>query len=203
MIHLVKPNTFLLSVFTVLSATVILIMIVIPASAHPASIVIAPPPTTGTLGPSVTYVAPVVTSTPNPDGSIIHVVQYGQTLEWIAKVYGSTVRYLKEINGLSGDTIYVGDRLIIQVAHTATPTGQETATATPTPQPTKTTSLTSTNVPATLTQTQVMPTTTSTPVSLTGSLIGVSKDPFLLIIVLLTFIGGALMAVGTILRHRK
>lgn len=163
----------------------------------------APPPTAGTPGPGATFVAPDVTSTPNPDGSIIHIVQYGQTLIWIANVYGVTVPYLKELNGLSSDAIFIGDRLIIRAAYTATPTGQQNPTATRTPQPTKTASLTPTQVRATPTSTQVIPTLTPTPASLTGSLAGVTRDPFLLIIVLLTLTGGALMAVGAVLKRRK
>jgi uncharacterized protein YkwD len=162
-----------------------------------------PPATAGTPGPAVTIVAPGVTSTPNPDGSIIHVVQYGQTLIWIANVYGVTVAYLKGINGLTGDEIFVGDRLIIQVAHTATPTGQQTATVTRTPQPTKTASRTPTLVRASPTSTHLAPTNTPTPTSITGSLARVTRDPFLLIIVVLTVTGGALMAVGAVLRRRK
>ena len=86
----------------------------------------------------------VQTATPNPDGSISHVVQSGQTLIGIAQAYGVSVAEIKALNGLTGDDIYVGDVLVIRPANTPSPSETTTATttptraATPTRQPTRT-----------------------------------------------------------------
>lgn len=87
------------------------------------------------------WMSPVVTSTPNYDGYIYHVVKSGQTLFYIALAYGVTVDYIKEQNGLSSNDIYEGQTLKIMQAPTPTPT----STFTPTPVfPTRTPTLKST-----------------------------------------------------------
>ncbi len=91
--------------------------------------------------PSVQLVEPVVTATPQEDGSIVHIVQYGQALDTIATWYGVTIDAIKTLNGLTSNNIYVGDSLIIKLAPTVTIT--PTRTITPL-QPTRTPSLTPT-----------------------------------------------------------
>lgn len=76
----------------------------------------------------IQYVEPVVTATPNEDGTIIHRVEYGQTLFSIALSYGVSIDELKTLNNLSDNTIYVGQDLIIRIAPTATITPSATAT---------------------------------------------------------------------------
>lgn len=86
-----------------------------------------------TLQPTTTAV-PVGVSTPNPDGSVIHVVQPGQTLYTIAVVYGVPLEELMTINGFNENTIlYVGDEVIIQPGEspTSAPTASPTGTNTP------------------------------------------------------------------------
>ncbi len=102
-------------------------------------------------------VAPVITSTPNPDGSVIHVVGFGQTLIMIANAYGIKLDQLKQQNNILGDVIYEGRQLLIQGS--STPTLSPTVTLTPrpptgTPRPTRTPTL-----PPTITRT---PTATAT-----------------------------------------
>lgn len=111
-----------------------------------------------TSGPTMAsqYIYGVVTATPHADGSISHVVEYGQALSSIAVAYGVTVAELQALNHLSGINIYVGDVLIIRAAPTPTvsptrtptvqrPTRTPTATKTPyTPMPTRTPSPTPT-----------------------------------------------------------
>lgn len=58
------------------------------------------PESTGTSAPSV--------------GNINYTVKSGDTLSGIAKSYGTTVSGLKSINGLSTDTIYVGQKLQVK-----------------------------------------------------------------------------------------
>jgi len=96
------------------------------------------------------YVAPVITSTPDYDGNIYHVVQNGQTLYTIATFYNVGFETIKELNSLTSNDIYVGDKLLISkkptptitLTRTATvmiPTRTPTQTAVPTtPRPTRT-----------------------------------------------------------------
>jgi uncharacterized protein YkwD len=106
-------------------------------------------------------IQPVTTTTPNADGSVTHVVQYGQTLYKIAEAYGISLANLLEMNGLTEDsTIYPGDVLLIFPASIET---EETAAATATPEvQTSTPSSTPTEV-AELTPTEAALTPTRNP----------------------------------------
>lgn len=84
-----------------------------------------------------TPISPVVVSTPNENGAIYHIVQYGQTLEMIAVAYGLSMEQIRTLNGMAdgASDIYIGQSLIIRVAQPPT----ETPTLTPTiPPPTRT-----------------------------------------------------------------
>lgn len=83
---------------------------------------------------------PIVTNTPGADGSIVHIVQSGETLWEIALSYGLKVADILELNGLSAgsNNISVGQKLIIRGPVTATPTLPPAASSTPTLQPTRT-----------------------------------------------------------------
>lgn len=100
---------------------------------------------TGTSPPFV----PLITATPQPDGSIVHTVAAGDTLWSIALSYGVKIDDIRQLNGLAPDwtSIYEGQKLIIRPAGWATPPGeaqdtaaaeQATATVTPTRRPTDT-----------------------------------------------------------------
>jgi uncharacterized protein YkwD len=81
---------------------------------------------------------PFFTSTPNGDGSVSHVVQYGQTLIQIADTYGISLSTLYAQNPSidpNKPVYFAGQVLIIKPAFTATPV--VTATLTPRP-PTRT-----------------------------------------------------------------
>ncbi len=85
-----------------------------------------PETATPTTGPSPT---PLPTSTPRPDGSVVHVVQSGDTLTSIALKYGVTVDQIRELNSGSigpDNLIRTGQELVISVS-------DEAATATPVP----------------------------------------------------------------------
>jgi LysM repeat protein len=116
----------------------------------------------GDVGPqiAITPISPVVVSTPNPDGSIIHIVQYGQTLLMISEAYGIPIAQIRTLNGMPEgiDDIYEGQRLIIRVALPPT----ETPTLTPTTQPPTRTPRNTTPI---MTPTP-MPSPTATPISL-------------------------------------
>lgn len=105
-------------------------------------------------------VMPVITSTPMPDGSVIHEVQSGQALWSIAIAYGAKIADIIGLNQLAATPIiYEGDRLIIFPS--STPTLTPTITQTPVPA-TRTPSLTPTPKTPTLTP-SITPTPTATP----------------------------------------
>jgi len=77
-------------------------------------------------------VVPVMVSTPRADGSVIHVVEKGQSLWSIAIAYGVNVVQLQSLNNLSANAIiYEGESLVIRPAYTATPSPIPTNTPLP------------------------------------------------------------------------
>lgn len=103
-------------------------------------------------GPTATtapLIQPVVTSTPGSDGSVIHIVQYGQTLWTISDAYGVPLADILALNGLTEDSsIFPEEQLLIVQGTGETPVPTETAGTpteeeptegvTPTPTPTAT-----------------------------------------------------------------
>ena len=74
---------------------------------------------------------PVVESTTNPDGSVSHTIQQGQTLWSISAVYGISLEELLKLNELPQDPVLrPGDDILIQPSYTptATPIGQPSPT---------------------------------------------------------------------------
>jgi LysM repeat protein len=138
-------------------------------------------------------------ATPNPDGSVVHIVQSGQTLIGIAQAYGVSVDGIKALNNLVSDSIYAGDALLIIPAGTPAPTGTATATITathvdtPTRQPTRT----PTAIPTTA---LIAATPTPTP---TGTSPDVLGNILVGIIVVLGVGGVVLMVVGGLLKRRR
>jgi len=91
--------------------------------------------------PSAEVIKTVVVVTPLENGSIIHIVEAGQTLWSIAAAYGQTADQLAMLNGLPTPNlvIYVGQKLLVRPAFTPTLTPTITITprpATRTPRPT-------------------------------------------------------------------
>jgi uncharacterized protein YkwD len=75
-------------------------------------------------------VSPVILNTPNSNGKVLHEVKYGETLWQIAISYGVKIDDIKKLNGLSDNSIYPGNKLLIKIE--ATPTlAPSTATAIP------------------------------------------------------------------------
>ena len=78
-----------------------------------------------------------VTSTPRPDGSVIHIVRPGDTLGQLARDYGVSLDDLRALNAEAigeGDLITVGQALVI-VAPAATPTPRPSSTPSPAATP--------------------------------------------------------------------
>lgn len=112
------------------------------------------------ITPDPNLVSDVITATPQLDGSIIHQVLDGQALWSIAIAYDITIEEIIRWNNLlPTPQIFVGERLLVQLAPTATlsptitntgvpPTRTLTPTGTPvTPSPSPTISPTPTQTP--------------------------------------------------------
>lgn len=85
-------------------------------------------------------VSQIITSTPDPEGAIVHIVQSGDTLWTIAQAYDVPIDQILRNSGLSQGTttVFVGQELIIQSASDPTPTLPPTDTPEPgTPTPTQ------------------------------------------------------------------
>ncbi|MDZ4159007.1 MAG: LysM peptidoglycan-binding domain-containing protein [Anaerolineaceae bacterium] len=104
---------------------------------------------------------PLITATPREDGSIVHLVQPGETVWSIALAYNVRQEDLVILNGLSpsNPVIYTGTKLLIRLKFT--PTTTPTITQTP-PPPTRTPLPTITRRPA-LATLAPPPTATLTP----------------------------------------
>ena len=103
----------------------------------------------------------IVPNTPNADGSIVHIVQAGETLGILSIAYNVPLANILNLNGLTlTSTIFVNQKIIIRAANTATPTqptSTPTITPTITPWPTSTSTVTSTNLPPTPTPSPALP----------------------------------------------
>ncbi len=104
-------------------------------------------PSTGPSSTPAPIIQPITTSTPNSDGSVIHIVQYGETLWTIVEAYNINMPDLLALNGLTEeDAIFPDQQLLIIPASievketpetTGTP-GEVTSTPTLAPSPTAT-----------------------------------------------------------------
>lgn len=82
-----------------------------------------PPAVNTSPGPTAVAYDPFVVSTPREDGKIIHTVGFGQSLIGIAKTYGIELKDIFQLNDLTQDSIiYPGEKIVIQIGKTLTPT---------------------------------------------------------------------------------
>ena len=123
-----------------------------------------------TRGTPVAYTPPaplnpstptIVSNTPNPDGSIVQIVQPGQTLGSLSMAYNVPLADILKLNRLTlTSTIFVNQKIIIRAANTPTPT-QPTSTPTIpptiTPWPTSIPTAEPTNLPPTSTPSPALP----------------------------------------------
>lgn len=81
----------------------------------------------------VAVIMPVLVASPNPDGSIVHVVESGQALILISQAYSISLPDLLSLNGLTQESIIrPGDEILIKAAD-VTPTSVPTETSIPAP----------------------------------------------------------------------
>jgi LysM repeat protein len=88
-------------------------------------------PGTGLSGEQVVlnFIAPVVKADPSDDGSIVHLVQSGQSLWMLAHHYEVDIDRLKQINHLgTSDVIFIGQDILIQPPLLATDTPEALST---------------------------------------------------------------------------
>jgi LysM repeat protein len=179
---------------------------------------VVPPGPGGTPAPTAIAMIPIQVATPKPDGSIIHVVQYGQFLINIAKAYDVSLKDILALNYLSQNTvIFPGDKLLIKPSGTpngtpqiidtgqATPTGVKKSkpTASPTAkQPTSTLAPEpATPVAIALAPQEGPPSGADLP---SGSIVSAPKggpDYLLIVVFILAVAGSALVALGTALKR--
>jgi LysM repeat protein len=146
-------------------------------SYEPGSVPVGPVGGQGSSG-----AVPFLLSTPSPDGSVVHIVEQGQTLWTIAAMYEVDLALLREINGLPADPIlHIGDEILVRLANTPTPL----PTAIPTPTPT---SRAATRTPAPTRTPAIVPTSTAVP-PLSSPPLGQLRWPFIAAGALLVAVG--------------
>lgn len=155
-----------------------------------------------TLAATKNLISPVVTATPNPDGSVVHEVQPGQALWSIAIAYNTKIKDIQELNKLTGTVIFSGMKLVIVPGgQTITPEAGEMVTGTlsvesPTVAPSPTSTSTRSVVTRVITTTvggiaQLTPTSDIPPEE--GRF-----DPMLILISGIALVGALLILLGTI-----
>jgi LysM repeat protein len=170
---------------------------------------IAPPAATQSGGTTTTgrgtlTVEPILTVTPQADGTIYHTASRGQTLWDIAISYGLTIVELVTLNRLSpsNPVIYENQKILVQASYT--PTTTPTITNTPFP-PTRT--LRPTFTPrATRATNTITPTHTPTPKPLlpnTAFLQGESRQTTAIILISICGIGLLAVVLSGLFKNRK
>jgi hypothetical protein len=180
------------------------------ASAPPAQVPTTAPgataaPPGAAPAPPVDIPSPIQTSTPDSDGSIFHIVQPGENPVTIAQAYGIDLgTFLAQNDLIQNPLIYPGDKLVIRLSPTATPTLEATPTrlATRTASPTRRPTSTATVIPPTRTPTEVVipPSPTSTPPG-PLSAASLANDPLVWAIGVLALAGILLIVVGSVLKR--
>ena len=151
--------------------------------------------------PTQAPISPMQTVTPAEDGSIVHVIQPGQTLWNVAIAYGVKIVDLAALNpGISVEKpiVYPGQKIIIRLAFTPTPSLIPSQTPLP---PTKTPKLTFTPRPTRTITTE--PTATAPPLLPKVPSLGSEDSRSLGIVVIAVSVLGLLAILITTLRGRQ
>lgn len=78
-----------------------------------------------------------VRATPDANGRIVHTVGVGDTLSYIAWLYGVPMDQIRRLNNLQGDIVVLGTKLVIQEGYTPTPAPTVEPTISSTPEATE------------------------------------------------------------------
>jgi LysM repeat protein len=160
---------------------------------------------TNTVPTAVPY-DPFVVSTPEDDGTIVHIVGFGQSLIGISKSYEVELNELLQLNGFNMETIiYPGDKIIIQTGVPPSPTLSPTETAlsriaTDTPDAATVSKNTPTPKKTLTPAPTVSPTTTPT---LTPILIRSEREQLIIGVVIMAFLVFLAVIVSSFLTHKK
>jgi LysM repeat protein len=87
--------------------------------------------------PQPTAAPSSVKATPDANGRIVHTVGAGDSLSYIAWLYGVPMDQIRQLNSLQNDIVVLGTRLVIQEGYTPTPEPTAVVTETPTPEATE------------------------------------------------------------------
>lgn len=187
-----------------------------PAPANPGPAVSASPAAVGPAQPTAVAYFPVNIATPQPDGSLIHIVQPGQTLWTIAASYQVPLPDLLQLNGFTeSSTIFPGDQVVVKPADPQVePTDPDPPEdpSQPDREPVIDPALTrqptvqkpASQIPVTTADPAVHPLTaqpTGTPAAPISSRPESSMDPMLLIVAALVVSGTFLLIIGNLLRR--
>jgi LysM repeat protein len=136
----------------------------------------------------------IIPNTPNADGSILHIIQTGDTLGSLSLAYNVPLADLLKLNNLTLKSIlYVGNKIVIRTAYTPTPTQP---TGTPTIRPTMTEWPTPTLEP---TRPPSSPTPTPAPVLPVSS----AKGAVYVIVLVAVVVAGGITFLGSRNRGKK
>jgi len=69
----------------------------------------------------ITFIPPATTAAPPEQGTVVYIVQWGDTLFSISRRFGTTVPAIMTANNLTTEAIYAGQRLTIPIGATTTP----------------------------------------------------------------------------------
>jgi len=160
--------------------------------------------------PTMPLMVSIKTSTPNPDGSVVHPVGYGQAMISIATAYGLKLDDLRKLNKMTASSVLrAGQTLVIQASFTPTrapsssPTlAPPTQTATPsrTPTSTRAPTLAPSDTPTPSMTPTLTQTSTVTPVSFISSLENIDRRSLGTVIIAVCGMGLLLVVVGQVRR---
>jgi LysM repeat protein len=143
---------------------------------------------------TVQPVQALVVSTPNAEGNIIHEVKFGQTLWLIAIAYETKIDEIKQLNNLTSNDIYPGEKLLIKMGVSAT---ELVLTETSTPEVEPSSTYTSTVLFETPTETRPpTPVLTITPAFSAPSASNSRTMSIAIGLIVLALIGGLLASMG-------
>jgi uncharacterized protein YkwD len=137
------------------------------------------------------YMVPITKSTANPNGDVIHKVQYGQTLWSIAIDYGTTIKNIQALNNLGEDlVVYQEQELLVLKGATPPPPSTPTVASIPISFPTLTVA------PATqeivFPFTAIVPSTQTPTIETADSNSGGSSKMLVVLLIFASLIGGAM-----------